>query len=86
MQMSFVEHCRDRLATFYGMGCCGEAQVWSEPSMVQAGVFEFAETPDFLRAGGLPALLRYWMVPRVLVLPPGVDLSGSGDSVVPVGC
>lgn len=31
--------------------CCCTMQVWSEPSMVEAGAYEFADTAKFLAAG-----------------------------------
>lgn len=30
------------------------SRVWSEPSMVEAGAYEFAETEDFIKAGAGP--------------------------------
>ncbi len=34
------------------------SRVWSEPSMVAAGEYEFAETPKFLEAGAHMGLLE----------------------------
>eukprot|EP00884_Botryococcus_braunii_P019549 jgi/Botrbrau1/6278/Bobra.0129s0023.1 len=50
--------------------------VWSEPSMVDAGVFEFGETPDFLRAGEEVAGPYEWGVYDVLLLPPSFPYGG----------
>ena len=46
------------------------SRVWSEPSMVDAGAFEFAETEAFLKAGEELVTPYEWGVYDLLLLPP----------------
>lgn len=50
--------------------------VWSEPEMVDAGAYEFAETEDFLAAGEAVAGPYVWGRYDLLLLPPSFPYGG----------
>ena len=52
------------------------SKVWSEPEMVQAGAFEFAETEDFLKAAEQVAGPYVWGRYDLLLLPPSFPYGG----------
>ncbi|PSC70392.1 Leukotriene A-4 hydrolase isoform A [Micractinium conductrix] len=52
------------------------SSVWSEPEMVEAGAYEFAETDKFLQAAADLAGPYQWGVYDVLLLPPSFPYGG----------
>ncbi|GAX73644.1 hypothetical protein CEUSTIGMA_g1095.t1 [Chlamydomonas eustigma] len=52
------------------------SRVWSEPSMVEAGAYEFAETAKFLDAGEMIAGEYVWGRYDLLLLPPSFPYGG----------
>jgi leukotriene-A4 hydrolase len=50
--------------------------VWSEPSVVDAAAFEFADTADYLRAAEEIAGPYVWGRYDLLVLPPSFPFGG----------
>ena len=46
------------------------SNVWSEPEMVEAGAYEFAETEDFIQAAEAVVGPYVWEQYDVLLLPP----------------
>ncbi|GMH36402.1 hypothetical protein BSKO_04270 [Bryopsis sp. KO-2023] len=51
-------------------------KVWSEPSMVEAGAYEFAETNDYIKAGVSVAGEYVWGRYDLLLLPPSFPYGG----------
>lgn len=52
------------------------SRVWSEPSMVDAGAYEFAETEEFIKAGEAVAGPYVWGRYDLLLLPPSFPYGG----------